>query len=59
MDLLQAVTVASMLAKEIRQAIQDNKDISQDELTKLIASNLMTINSIVDTIKSEMEQYKE
>lgn len=59
MDLVLATSIATMLAKEIAAAIKNsNNQISETELTNLIATNLVKIKAIANTIQAEIDSYK-
>jgi len=50
----QTIAIGLMLAREIIQTYNLQKQISEDELTKLISNNLTRINVVIETIKQEM-----
>ena len=50
----QTVAIGLMLAREIIQTYNLQKQISEDELTKLITNNLTKINLVIETIEREM-----
>ena len=52
-----AILGANMLAKVILQAMQMNKDMTEEQLTALIATQGTRIKGIIDTINAEMAQF--
>lgn len=57
MDIIEATMAGIMLAREIIQLINSNKEITEEELAVLIASGLLKLDSTVQTIKAEMAKY--
>ncbi len=54
MDPVQATAIGIMLAKEIISAV-NKEDLTEEELSKRIAANLMRLHNVSQTIKAEME----
>jgi len=52
-----AILGANMLAKIIMQAMQNNSNMTEEELTALIAAQGSKIKTAIDTINSEMATY--
>ena len=57
MDPIQATMAGIMIAREIIQLINSNKEIAEEQLAVLIAANLLKLDSTVQTIKAEMAKY--
>ena len=54
MEPVEMVAIGFLIAREILQVLNLKKEISEEELAKLIATNLTKINLVIATIKKEM-----
>ena len=58
MDPLQATMAAILIVKEIRQYMEAQRELSDEELIKIVLRNTIGIESAVATARAEMEKYK-
>lgn len=57
MELFEATLVGLVIAREVIQLINSKKDITEEQLTALVASNLVKFSVTIATIKAEMAKY--
>lgn len=57
MDPIQAAMAGIFIAREIIQLINSGQAISEEQLSVLIASNLIKLDTTVATIKGEMAKF--
>lgn len=57
MGLLEATLAGLVISREIIQLINSQKDITEEQLTALIAGNLVKLAPIIAILKAEMVKY--
>jgi len=57
MNPLQSVMTAIIIVRELRQLFEAFREIPEEELVKIVATNLVKIRATVDLAKKEMAQY--
>lgn len=57
MDPIQAVLVAIMIVKELRQSYGALREIPEEELVEIIKTNLIKISLAIETARKEMAEY--
>jgi hypothetical protein len=52
-----AIAIGLFVAKEIKRRIEENREMTEDEIAKFIAINLVRIDSIQETIQKEIDEF--